>query len=92
MNEWMNEYVSVALCTIQNAGRAFLAYRRLHYLRMHRAAVCLQANMRAHVQHKKYIQLRAAVLHIQACVRANAVRKQLQKVSIYIVFYGFFRW
>ncbi|KAK0409310.1 hypothetical protein QR680_004468 [Steinernema hermaphroditum] len=65
---------------IQAATRAFLAYRRIKYLQIHRSSVCIQANVRGFLQRKRYTQMRAAALAIQSHFRAAVVRRRVNKI------------
>ncbi|CAJ0582461.1 unnamed protein product, partial [Mesorhabditis spiculigera] len=69
-----------ALHTIQASLRAFLAFRRLHYLQMQRAATLIQTAWRKHAAESKYTKLRTAVLGLQSCYRANRARLEYQKM------------
>uniref|UniRef100_A0A1I7ZSE3 Myosin motor domain-containing protein n=1 Tax=Steinernema glaseri TaxID=37863 RepID=A0A1I7ZSE3_9BILA len=65
---------------IQAATRAFLAFRRVKYLQMHRAAVCIQANFRGFLCRRSYIQMRTAAVAIQSHFRASLVRQWVNKI------------
>ncbi|PAV79042.1 hypothetical protein WR25_17827 isoform B [Diploscapter pachys] len=74
------ERIRSSVRTIQAACRAFLAYRRLKYLQMHRAAILLQANIRGYLERKRYLAVRNAVLAMQAHYRAAKVRHWVMKM------------
>ncbi|TKR70691.1 hypothetical protein L596_022680 [Steinernema carpocapsae] len=65
---------------MQAATRAFLAFRRIKYLQMHRAAICVQAHVRGFLQRQRYEKLRAACTAIQARFRGSLVRAWFNKL------------
>uniref|UniRef100_A0A914WZP3 Myosin motor domain-containing protein n=1 Tax=Plectus sambesii TaxID=2011161 RepID=A0A914WZP3_9BILA len=72
--------IRASIRTIQAVGRAFLAYRRMKYIQMHRAAVCLQRRVRGWLARVKYVRARKTVLALQSLYRANLVRRRVQKL------------
>jgi hypothetical protein len=60
-----------------------MVWRRQHFLRMHRAAICIQSFYRMYVRRREYLQIRHTIVLLQARVRANCVRNNLQKVRLF---------
>ena len=63
--------------TIQAATRAFLAYRRLKYLQMHRATICIQAAWRGFSERKRFNQIKDTIIALQAAFKAREVRRRV---------------
>uniref|UniRef100_A0A0M3KBC8 Hum-2 (inferred by orthology to a C. elegans protein) n=1 Tax=Anisakis simplex TaxID=6269 RepID=A0A0M3KBC8_ANISI len=57
-----------------------LAYRRIKYLQMHRAAICIQTAYRRYIAHKRYVMLRRTILMIQTHYRGAVIRKKVEKL------------
>ncbi|GMR57971.1 hypothetical protein PMAYCL1PPCAC_28166 [Pristionchus mayeri] len=65
---------------IQAAGRAFVAFRAIKYLQMHRATITIQTAWRRYAAEKRYKQMRKAAIAIQAAFRAARVRQRVLKL------------
>uniref|UniRef100_A0A915EJG7 Myosin motor domain-containing protein n=1 Tax=Ditylenchus dipsaci TaxID=166011 RepID=A0A915EJG7_9BILA len=70
-----------AVALIQASTRAFLAYRRIKYMQMHRAAVIIQSQSRGYFMRNKYLLLRSAILTIQSNYRSFVVRQKIMEVK-----------
>ncbi|CAD6190072.1 unnamed protein product [Caenorhabditis auriculariae] len=74
------ENMKRSLQIIQAATRAFLAFRRIKYLQMHRAAIAIQSAVRRHQAEKRFQKIRNTVIAIQSHFRAVRVRRYVEKI------------
>jgi myosin heavy subunit len=74
-------HICQSIRMIQSVGRAFIIYRRIKYLQMHRAIICLQTNWRRTIAQRRFSLIRDTVIAIQSHYRAAVVRTRLQKVG-----------
>ncbi|VDP17628.1 unnamed protein product [Onchocerca flexuosa] len=74
------QHIKESLLRIQLYTRAFLVYRRIKYLQMHRATICIQTAFRRYAAQRRYRLLRAVIIMIQTHYRASVVRQKLEKV------------
>ncbi|KAI6172704.1 hypothetical protein M3Y98_01003000 [Aphelenchoides besseyi] len=70
-----------AIRTMQATCRAFMAYRRMKFLQMHRAAISMQSTVRGYLQRRRYERIRAAIIEIQSRYRAMIVRREFLKAK-----------
>ncbi|VDK73468.1 unnamed protein product [Onchocerca ochengi] len=61
-------------------ARAFLMYRRIKYLQMHRATICIQTVFRRYAAQRRYRLLKAVIIMIQTRYRASVIRQKLKKL------------
>ncbi|CAB3396459.1 unnamed protein product [Caenorhabditis bovis] len=74
------EIMKKSLLIVQASLKAFLAFRRMKYLQMHRAVIVMQSAVRGFIQRRKHEKIRASVIAIQAAYRASLVRIYVEKV------------
>ncbi|KAI6197646.1 hypothetical protein M3Y94_01249500 [Aphelenchoides besseyi] len=70
-----------AIRTMQATCRAFMAYRRMKFLQMHRAAISMQSTVRGYLQRRRYERIRTAIIEIQSRYRAMIVRREFLKAK-----------
>ncbi|KRY13182.1 Unconventional myosin-Va [Trichinella patagoniensis] len=71
--------IETATRTVQNACFAWLAWRRIKFLQIHRAAIAIQSFFKMIVQRKRYLLIQNVVLNLQSYGRAILVRSTFQK-------------
>ena len=71
---------NAAATVIQARWRA--SHARQHYLRLHAAAVHVQAHVRCRQAQLRYNHMRQAALKIQACWRGRLARQHLARVQV----------
>nr|pir hypothetical protein E02C12.1 - Caenorhabditis elegans [Caenorhabditis elegans] len=69
-----------SLLIVQASLKAFLAFRRIKYLQMHRAVIVMQSAVRGYLERRKYEQIRDSIIGIQAMFKANRVRRYVEKL------------
>ncbi|CAL2045718.1 unnamed protein product [Caenorhabditis brenneri] len=74
------ETMRKSLLIVQASLRAFLAFRRIKYLQMHRAVITMQSAVRGFLERRKYEKIRKAVIGIQAAFKAQRVRRHVEKL------------
>ncbi|OZC07053.1 hypothetical protein X798_05945, partial [Onchocerca flexuosa] len=77
------QHIKESLLRIQLYTRAFLVYRRIKYLQMHRATICIQTAFRRYAAQRRYRLLRAVIIMIQTHYRASVVRQKLEKIPVH---------
>ncbi|KRY30291.1 Unconventional myosin-Va [Trichinella spiralis] len=71
--------IETATRTVQNACFAWLVWRRIKFLQIHRAAIAIQSFFKMIIQRKRYLLIRNVVLNLQSYGRAILVRSTFQK-------------
>uniref|UniRef100_A0A1I7W4X4 Myosin motor domain-containing protein n=1 Tax=Loa loa TaxID=7209 RepID=A0A1I7W4X4_LOALO len=74
------QHIKESLLKIQLYSRAFLVYRRMKYLQMHRAAICIQTAFRCYAAQRRYRSLKGVVIMIQTHYRASLIRQRMEKL------------
>ncbi|KRX99147.1 Unconventional myosin-Va [Trichinella pseudospiralis] len=70
--------IKTATRIIQNVCFAWLAWRRMKFLQMHRAAIVIQSIFKMVVQRKRYLLIKNVVLSLQSYCRAMLLRSNFQ--------------
>uniref|UniRef100_A0A5S6Q9V9 Myosin motor domain-containing protein n=1 Tax=Trichuris muris TaxID=70415 RepID=A0A5S6Q9V9_TRIMR len=68
-----------SIVTIQNFGRAWLAWRWTRYMQMNVAAIFIQCFFKMVVARNRFLRLRSIVITIQRSFRANKLKKRCLK-------------
>ncbi|CAO4380465.1 unnamed protein product [Caenorhabditis nigoni] len=74
------ETMRKSLLIVQASLKAFLAFRRIKYLQMHRAVIVMQSAVRGYIERRNYEAIRNAVIGIQAAFKAQRVRRYVEKL------------
>ncbi|VDN08389.1 unnamed protein product [Thelazia callipaeda] len=74
------QFIKESIAKIQIYCLAFVMYRRMKYLQMHRAIICLQTAFRSYSARRRYNLLRSTVIMIQTHYRASLIRQKVKKL------------
>ncbi|KAF1750538.1 hypothetical protein GCK72_017088 [Caenorhabditis remanei] len=74
------ETMRKSLLIVQASLKAFLAFRRIKYLQMHRAVITMQSATRGFLERRNYERIRNATIGIQAAFKAQRVRRYVEKL------------